>query len=892
MNTIYNKRVQELIKIGSNHTQGSEEWYRVRHSMITASDACTALGKNPYETEQSLLAKKCTPHTNDTPDHTSNNHMSWGNAFESVATQVFCLKNDMRTENVYHTGCIRSRWDTFLGASPDGVLPDGRLLEIKCPVTRIIQEQIPHMYWVQMQIQMEVCRLDTCVFVQCKFHKYDTYKDYCEYHGYPDTDPMPTEDVFLGNHGYLHSHGWFWRLVVYQEQTVRRNPSWYRNVRPILRYFWNKVLFYRTNDGIEYVQSDKVRKQSHTQTHLMNRTKEPWLPFTSVRNVMVKDPFLDIVEQRVKGNSLPLPPPFNTIQYQIDPISRFVSIVNERSRTFLESVIDTWKANHSLSVIQIWDSDQEYVLSKNCPFYKSTRKAMDQGYDIIYNAVLHNKKNYTYGVVDVLIRTESLKIVFPNVTLQPVSYYHPSRNEYTVCMVKDMKLPLCKDGVHVKHTPSIDSIRGTSYLMNQAVGVIQGRTSHVSYLLGSRYEYVSGGVRVMGYSCFDRVGVFDFTYKDLDVGDHVTYGLSWVRYLRGYDGGGNSYVSNKPSVSKSNIFLDHRCYPNMCNTQDYPYSRAKRIFAETYGEITSVWHCTEKNRKHAMDLGIHSWNDPKCTVDTLGVSSEYYKTRIREILNINRQTDDSIRCIGSDVLTCSDTKRIFQDSSGSTVSIKQNVCYIDFETVTIHSRTFSDNNILTEQTTYIAMIGCGWEDSVTKKWRFCSFVVDELTTQGERRIIQLFYEHIMQLNSDTNTKTNPVLIHWGHAESSILDNAIIRHTETTWGNLKPFLVDLCNYFKKHIIVVRGSLTYGLKPIARALYQNNRIKTIWPDSSGCESGMDAMVQLLDIHKDVTGRGGCFFAHKDIHDIVKYNEIDCRVLYDIVKVVGICIFGNES
>ena len=37
----------------------SEEWLKLRGHMLTASDAATAIGKNPYETPHKLLLKKC-----------------------------------------------------------------------------------------------------------------------------------------------------------------------------------------------------------------------------------------------------------------------------------------------------------------------------------------------------------------------------------------------------------------------------------------------------------------------------------------------------------------------------------------------------------------------------------------------------------------------------------------------------------------------------------------------------------------------------------------------------------------------------------------------------------------------------------------------------------------
>ena len=39
--------------------QKSEEWLKLRGHMLTASDAATAIGKNPYQTPDDLLLKKC-----------------------------------------------------------------------------------------------------------------------------------------------------------------------------------------------------------------------------------------------------------------------------------------------------------------------------------------------------------------------------------------------------------------------------------------------------------------------------------------------------------------------------------------------------------------------------------------------------------------------------------------------------------------------------------------------------------------------------------------------------------------------------------------------------------------------------------------------------------------
>lgn len=65
-----------------------------------------------------------------------------------------------------------------MGASPDGVINNNRLIEIKCPITRNVEKQsaknkitdiCPDYYYEQIQAQLECCDMDICDFFQCKF---------------------------------------------------------------------------------------------------------------------------------------------------------------------------------------------------------------------------------------------------------------------------------------------------------------------------------------------------------------------------------------------------------------------------------------------------------------------------------------------------------------------------------------------------------------------------------------------------------------------------------------------------------------------------------------------------------------------------------------------------
>ena len=51
------KDVQRILDMMQTE-QRTEEWYNIRHNMITASDVATALGVNKYQSVNSLIKKK------------------------------------------------------------------------------------------------------------------------------------------------------------------------------------------------------------------------------------------------------------------------------------------------------------------------------------------------------------------------------------------------------------------------------------------------------------------------------------------------------------------------------------------------------------------------------------------------------------------------------------------------------------------------------------------------------------------------------------------------------------------------------------------------------------------------------------------------------------------
>jgi putative phage-type endonuclease len=214
----YIKEQLDILRNKPQPTQRTKEWYEFRHNLITASNAYKAFENQT--TQNQLIYEKCQPlnqhlyvdgddlEDNEDNEETedikkikeikevvmvnTNTTLHWGQKYEPLSVKYY--------EHVYGTkiedfGCIQHETFLFLGASPDGINVDpettryGRMLEIKNIVNREIDGIPKKEYWIQMQLQMEVCDLDECDFLETKFTE---YPDTASYEN--DTSPETYED--------------------------------------------------------------------------------------------------------------------------------------------------------------------------------------------------------------------------------------------------------------------------------------------------------------------------------------------------------------------------------------------------------------------------------------------------------------------------------------------------------------------------------------------------------------------------------------------------------------------------------------------------------------------------------------------------------------------------
>lgn len=249
--------------------QRTPEWYQFRNEHLTASNAWKVLGTNA--TRNQLIFEKCSP-VIERKNGLSETPMSWGQKYEPITVELY---EDYNQTTVSEFGCIPHPTYSFLAASPDGIVTGannyGRMIEVKNVVSRDITGIPKKDYYIQMQLQMEVCDLSECDFVETKFVEYDTEHEYFA----DETSEKGILIVFVENEGFVydympirtpkdqvetwlneHMEGtpervWFknvyWKLHTYSCVLVRRRPKWFQSVIQEMEKLWQTILEERVN---------------------------------------------------------------------------------------------------------------------------------------------------------------------------------------------------------------------------------------------------------------------------------------------------------------------------------------------------------------------------------------------------------------------------------------------------------------------------------------------------------------------------------------------------------------------------------------------------------------------------------------------------------------------
>jgi hypothetical protein len=517
----------------------------------------------------------------------------------------------------------------------------------------------------------------------------------------------------------------------------------------------------------------------------------------------------------------------------------------------------------------------QYITDKSI---NKTIEYMMKGIPVIHSAPVRNINNKTHGIIDLLVRSDYIeKIVDECPIKEEEKFMYSSKLDkpyyYVVIDIKFSTLPLKSDGKHILNTSNYPAYKSQLYIYTEAVGLIQGYTSRYAFIMGRRWNYTKTDIKYSDYTCTNKLGVIDYEKVDKIFVQKTKNALKWLNNVKE-----NGYKWSVYPPSRKEL------YPNMCVDSGI-WQKEKEKISENIGEISSIWYCGVKNREIALQNGIKSWKDPNCVSSNMGINGTR-ATIIDSILNINRQNIDKIRPQSCDQILNNlfDWKNQVGENP-----LEYNEMFVDFETFSDILAPFTDLPFQ-KITEMIFLIGIYWKNENT--WEYKKFICRDASYDEEYRIMNEFITFLKKHNNPKLWFWCAENKFWKSAENRQFDFAIKHRDEgkkegketcdysdysdyilNHWSNIN--LCDMCDIFKKEPIVIKNCFSFKLKEIAKALYNHNLIKTKL--DSNCNNGMTACIKAYNIYKTDPNPLNNYI----MKDIIKYNEFDCKVLYDILN-----------
>ncbi|MGZ3586937.1 MAG: hypothetical protein ACXVAP_06790 [Candidatus Limnocylindrales bacterium] len=576
---------------------------------------------------------------------------------------------------------------------------------------------------------------------------------------------------------------------------------------------------------------------------------DTWVSAGRTRHYLEADPLLDWLNRY--GPTRGFRPDDELEGFDVRTDMR--TFILERGRQFEDAVLALIRPRvETIRIGEGWRDAQDLARAN------ATFEAMREGVEIIEQAVLRNPANRTYGAVDLLVRSDVLDRIVPE-TLTPeeavvaAPAFGGRPWHYRAVDIKFHTFGLLKDG----HAGGDERpYMAQAWVYNEALGRLQGYTPPAAFLLGRCW---SQG-RERGIGCLERLARVE-RERQLHSGPYlaelVEGALAWVRRMR--RDGSSWDVLPEPSVPE--------LYPHMRNQMDAPWHEAKQAIAAQLAELTLLPGMNPERRRVAHLHGLRRWDDPAVHAAGLGLVGSAAE-KCDAVLAANRAPGGEVvfptHLVGADPAWRAPAKLEL---------------YVDFETVSNLADDFAALPTMGGQP-LIFQIGCGRLEA--GRWAFEQWTVERLREPDEAAIIRAWVSHLEALRAARGLGWEDVrVVHWSPAEESTLvsayNSAARRHPEEHWPEM-PWFDALQLVVRAEPVTVRGAFNFGLKSIAKAMHVAGLIETSWSD--GPADGLGAMIGAWWCDGEAARVGGSMRTQELMAEIGRYNEVDCRVMADVL------------
>jgi hypothetical protein len=610
---------------------------------------------------------------------------------------------------------------------------------------------------------------------------------------------------------------------------------------------------------------DEQTQEKQKQVKKNNKNTINWSQMVSasrVRNYMLNDTLVDWLSEynvnsidadvsKVKSKSTSSFMAFK----ENDNIDEFTKHIMDQGNAFEKEVVKL--ISKKIKVVQASESFQAREIRN----FNYTKKLMNDGVPVIFQAVLHDYEGQTYGCPDLIVRADHLNKLFNQELLSNEELKYKGKklkgnHYYVVVDIKHSTLHFNVDRTTLRNKDSVPAYKGQLFIYNQALAKIQGHNPMKAFILGKMWSWKDR----VGTNFLENLGTIDYSNFDNNYIQQTTDAIQWI--LRVRNEGHKWKLQPLPSIPE--------LYPNMNNERDGVWHGIKKQLADSINEITSLWMCGVKNRITAHNNMIYSYKDKDCCAELLGFKKGKVSKTLDQIIEINRRETTQVlpSKISLENIGTKNWRNIHENSLEF---------YLDFETMNsnLGKVLVEDQNIGYMSDMFIFQIGLGY--CKNNKWVYKSFLAEKNDIMSELKMINSFWQFVDKVKKEMKMKECH-FVHWYPAEPICyrkLQQRIMR-----CGSKLPELncMDLYQLFRHEPITVNGALNFSLKSIAKSMNSHKLIKTSWDSTNPCSNGLNAMLLAHKAYKDASGP--LDDTNVIMHNIIHYNLVDCKVLWEIL------------
>ena len=597
------------------------------------------------------------------------------------------------------------------------------------------------------------------------------------------------------------------------------------NVKKMIILIFNKK--YNKFINVIHLNDDNIvlnKKVEHQVT-------KQWIKATGLKNYIMEDTIIDILNKNNQEKNI------NQEKNQVKNINQGnedEEMLAERLTMGVEferDIIDLLIKKYYLDFVKICESYEARNINK----YKDTLIEMQKGTPIIHQAVLHDPRSNIFGCVDLLVRSDWIEKIF-NQKYENIN----SMPHYVVIDIKFHRLQLNTDGKTIRNEGMIRVFKSQLYVYNKALGFMQDYEPTDAFVLGRGWikTYTEKGVQIIekNNNPFDKLGIIQFRNNDNDIVTKSEEGIKWLNEL-------NTHIFNETSPK-----YDHN-YPNMNNQFDMGHKKRKRSIAEDNNELTLLSYVGVKQRKTALYHGINNFLDRNLTCEKLGITGEKEKI-VNALIQNQQELDKPIKgkyeCPSiKDVEVFLDFEYMYSYEEDENIPYLCGIGYVN-----------NNQNINQENTDTIDTI-----DTIdTKSWNFFYILLDDISIVSRESMCKNIMEILEKIKA-THIYT------WSEVDRRLLTNECKKY------NLSDKLnginwIDMYKFCLTNHINFKGAKGYGLKEVGRVLYLNNLTDVTWENNLSSSSTVSSRKHY---YKNIKWNPS---------SIIRYNEIDCKMIYEIL------------